>query len=58
MPSVEREVCVLLLNHTKKEVAVKLHLETKTVDTLAQRAFKKLGIHRREELPGALARLR
>ncbi len=54
----EREICVLALNHTNKEVAVKLNLETRTVNTLLDRAFKKLDIHRREELPGALAHLR
>lgn len=54
----EREICLLLLNHTKKEVAVKLNIETKTVDALAQRAFKKLGIHGCKELPGASASLR
>jgi DNA-binding NarL/FixJ family response regulator len=54
----EREVCILLLKHRKKEVALKLNLATKTVDTLAQRAFKKLGIHSRGALFRALVRRR
>jgi DNA-binding NarL/FixJ family response regulator/AraC-like DNA-binding protein len=57
LTSREREVCVLIVLYSRKEVAAKLNIEIKTVDALAHRAFKKLGVSKRGELLGALLRL-
>jgi DNA-binding NarL/FixJ family response regulator len=54
----EREVCTLLLLQSKKEAAARLNLATKTIEVLADRAFKKLGVHNRDALYRALASLR
>ena len=40
--------------HTNKEIASRMHLSVRTVESNLQRVYEKLGISGRHELPGAL----
>jgi len=52
----ERRVSALAAGGlTNREIAERLFVTQRTVETHLQHAFNKLGVHRREELPAALA---
>lgn len=40
---------------SNREIAEHLHVSVRTVETQLQRVYEKLGVHRRAELPDALA---
>jgi DNA-binding CsgD family transcriptional regulator len=51
----EREIAQLAASGlTSRQIASRLHVSVRTVDNLLQRAYAKLGIRQRDELPTAL----
>ncbi|MEV0610334.1 LuxR C-terminal-related transcriptional regulator [Polymorphospora rubra] len=53
----EREVCELAASGlTNAAIATALNISVRTVTNLLERAYHKLGIHRRRQLPAALSR--
>ncbi len=50
----QAEVARMAVHLHSEEIAERLHLSVRTVESHLETAFQKLGIHRRSELPGSL----